>query len=110
MFASKPAGFGAITGTHGLAAARRGWRMLLWLLHIAPADPDRLGRIPGSTGFGDNRPAFALALLLTLPATLAVAHFSYRHVEAPINSWAKRRFQGTRLQPVLTPAASVHVS
>ena len=43
-------------------------------------------------GMADNRPAFAVGLLATLPATLALSHLSYRYFEAPINAWAKTRF------------------
>ena len=64
------------------------------------------GSILQAQGYGTDRPVFALGLLITLPVTLAAAHFSYRYFEAPINGWAKRRFSGAKLPPVLTPASN----
>ena len=61
-------------------------------------------------GMGEDRAVFALALSLTLPVTLAAAHVSYRHFEAPINRWAKQRFRGAQLPPVLTPPAPAHAA
>lgn len=63
------------------------------------------GAILEAFGWGESRALFALGLLPTLPITLMAAHYSYRYFEAPINIWAKRRFRGAKLQPVLTPVS-----
>ena len=68
------------------------------------------GMVLRAWGLGEDRTVFALALSLTLPATLAAAHFSYHHFEAPINRWAKQRFRCAQLAPIITPPAPAHAA
>jgi peptidoglycan/LPS O-acetylase OafA/YrhL len=43
---------------------------------------------------------YATLLTATFPITTALAYFSYRFIEAPINRWAKIKFRGVALHPV----------
>jgi peptidoglycan/LPS O-acetylase OafA/YrhL len=53
---------------------------------------------------------YAALLTATFPITTALAYFSYRFIEAPINRWAKIKFRGVALHPVSRTAQIEYVA